>query len=235
MKSKTLILMVVAIGCGLAASYMTSRVIADRNSKEGDDEKISVLVAKHNLTLGHMVKEPEKDFEFKAFTKGEEPKKALRDLEQVKDKVLNKPITAEQFVTLDDLNDRSQAGLPAVMQKGMRAWSLKVSSDTTSGGFVLPNTHVDVVCVVRAREGETWSKTILQNVLVLAVDTMNQRPDDKQAVISSTVTLEVTPAQAEKLSLATEMGDAAIGTPSVRRRGKDRDVAGAAEGHPAQQ
>ena len=36
MKSKTMILMAVAIGCGLVASYMTSRVIAERGSKDGD-------------------------------------------------------------------------------------------------------------------------------------------------------------------------------------------------------
>ena len=41
MKPKTLILMVVAITCGLGASYMTSRLLADRQPDDG--EKISVL------------------------------------------------------------------------------------------------------------------------------------------------------------------------------------------------
>ncbi len=50
------------------------------------------------------------------------------------------------------------------------------------------------------------SKIILQNILVLAVDQTQVRPDDKQAVVANTVTVEVTPAQAEALSLATELG-----------------------------
>ena len=51
MKPKTIILMVVAIVCGLAASYMTSRLLADR-SKPEVEEKITVLVASKSLPLG---------------------------------------------------------------------------------------------------------------------------------------------------------------------------------------
>src|SRR5437667_10236014 len=91
MKPKTLILMVVAVGCGLAASYMTSRVIAERGNANADEEKVKVLVAKQNLAMGTLIKDPEKYFEEKAFTKGEEPKRALRDFGLLKDRMLNKP------------------------------------------------------------------------------------------------------------------------------------------------
>jgi pilus assembly protein CpaB len=204
MKSKTLILMVVAIGCGLAASYMTSRLIADRQTPVEED-KVSILVAKQNLSLGLFVKDPERYFEWKEFTQGQEPRKAIRNFEEIKDKRLNKPLSAEQFVTADDLDDKGTIGLPGQMPKGMRAVALKVNVDTSVGGFVLPNNRVDIVCVVRRGE-DVQSKIILQNVLVLAVDQTSQRPEDKLATVSSTVTVLVTPAQAEKLSLATETG-----------------------------
>ena len=203
MKSKTVILMIVAIVCGLAASYMTSRVIADR--KDTDDEKITVLVAKQNLAMGTMITDAEKYFEEKPFTKGEEPKKAIRDFAQIKDHRLNKPLSAEQFVTPDDLTDRGQDSLSGLMRKGMRAVGIKVNVDDIAGGFVLPQTRVDIVSVLRQGD-QQYSKIILQNVLVLAVDTLSQRPDDRQAIVSNTVTVEVTPAEAEKLSLATELG-----------------------------
>jgi len=203
MKSKTLILMIVAIVCGLAASYMTSRVIADR--KDSDEEKITVLVAKQNIAMGTMIEDPAKLFEEKLFTKGEEPRKAIREFEQLKDHRLNKPLSAEQFVTPDDLTDRGQDSLSGLMRKGMRAVGLKVNVDDIAGGFVLPQTRVDIVSVVKRGEHQ-FSKIILQNVLVLAVDTLSQRPDDKQAIVSNTVTVEVTPAEAERLALATELG-----------------------------
>jgi pilus assembly protein CpaB len=205
MKPKTLILMVVAIGCGLAASYMTSRVIAER-SNVPVEEKVTVLVARNNISMGTLVKDPEKLFEEKQFTKGQEPKKALRSLDAVRDRMLNKPLSSEQFVTADDLMDKNQGGLSSQMPKGMRAVGIKVNVDTSVGGFMLPNSRVDIVHVMRGGDGGTLSKIILQNVLVLAVDTINIRPDDKSAVVASTVTVAVTPEQAEKLSLATETG-----------------------------
>jgi Flp pilus assembly protein CpaB len=56
------------------------------------------------------------------------------------------------------------------------------------------------------RGDEMFSKIILQNILVLAVDQMQTRPDDKPTLVGATVVVQVTPAQAETLSLATEMG-----------------------------
>ena len=61
MKSKTMILMVVAIGCGLAASYMTSRLLAERaDSKDQEQEKVTIVVAKQNLSMGTLIKDPER-------------------------------------------------------------------------------------------------------------------------------------------------------------------------------
>ncbi|HMF13263.1 MAG TPA: RcpC/CpaB family pilus assembly protein, partial [Gemmataceae bacterium] len=52
--------------------------------------------------------------------------------------------------------------------------------------------------------------TILQNMLVLAVDTVDQRDVEKKAIISSNVTLAVTPEEASALRLAQQMGELAL-------------------------
>lgn len=222
MRPKTLILMVVAIACGLVASFMTQRAISNRQPQEmAPEEKVAVLVARYNLAQGISTKDPEKHFTVKLFTKGEEPKKAIRALyepsqaldevavklyEQVKDRRLNKPLVAEQFVSAEDLLEQQNAGLAAVMARGMRALGVKVDTSAVAGGFVLPNSRVDVVWVQRRGENDSTARVLLQNVLVLAVGTVSQRPEDKQALLENTVTLAVTPEQAEKLSLASEMG-----------------------------
>jgi pilus assembly protein CpaB len=202
MKSKTVILMVVAIACGLVASYLTSRVIAERG-EEKEIEKVAVLVAKKNITMGTLIKEPEKFFEQKPFTKGEEPKRALRDFEEVKGHRLNKSLTAEQFVTGEDLIDKEK-DLP--LEKGMRAVALNVNAQSMVGGFVLPLSHIDIVSVIPEPNGETKSRTILQNVLVLAVDQIASRDNDKTAYVANTVTVQVTPEQAQQLALAQRLG-----------------------------
>ena len=207
MKPKTLILMFVAIGCGLVASYMTSRVIAERSEKDtAEQEKVAILVAKDKIPMAVLFKEPEKYFEEKLYVKGEEPKKAIRTFDMLKDKRLNKPLGAEQFVTEDDLDSREKDGLSAKIQKGMRAYSIKTNVDSVAGGFILPNNRVDIVSVVRRSDAETSSKIILQNILILAVDANSVKPEDKQNIVASTVTVEVTPQQSEKLALASEQG-----------------------------
>jgi len=220
MKSKTVILMIVAVSCGLAASYMTSRVIA-KHRAQTEVEKVSVLVARKNLSLGILIHEPEKYFEEKQFTKGEEPKKAIRNLDELKDRRLNKALSAEQFVTADDLWDKDKDGLSGQMKPGMRAVGLNVNAQSMVGGFVLPHTHVDILSVITNTKGETLSKIILQNLLVLAVDQSPNRPEDgKQAVVGSTVTVQVTPEQAERLSLAQRMGTISL----IRRSFDDNNV-----------
>jgi pilus assembly protein CpaB len=204
-KPKTIILMVVAVACGLVASYLTSRMLAQNNSG-GDDEKVKVLVAKQKIPMGTRLKEPEKFFVEKEFTKGEEPKKAFTSYDQLKDKILNKTIGAEVQVTPDDLMTKEEAGLSADIPAGWRAVAIQVKSDTSVGGFIIPRSHVDIVSTVHGESGPV-AKTLLQDVLVLAVDQKHAREGDGAAILASTVTVQVKPDDAEKLSLAAQLGE----------------------------
>jgi hypothetical protein len=72
--------------------------------------------------------------------------------------------------------------------------------------FILPHSRVDVLCTTRTDVGPL-TRTILQDVLVLAVDTTKVREGDKNAIPASTCTLQVKPDDAERLSLAVSMGE----------------------------
>jgi pilus assembly protein CpaB len=208
MKPKTMVLMAVAVVCGLGASYMTSRLLAERKDEVPQEvEKVKVLVAKKNVPQGTYIKEPTDWFVEKEFTLGEEPKKAVRTFDELKDKVVSKPLSTEQWVIADDLLRKDQVGMQRVLPKGMRALTIKVSVDTVVGGFVQPNSRVDVINTVGAADEKAYSQTILQNMLVLAVDTLDQRDIEKKAIISSNVTLAVTPDEAQTLALAQKMGE----------------------------
>lgn len=89
---------------------------------------------------------------------------------------------------------------------GMRAVAVATNEVVGVGGFVKPGLHLDVIGVSQA--GLHWeSETIAQNVPVLAIsqDDAN-RKDDNSARVASSVTLLVTPQQAEAISLASEKG-----------------------------
>src|SRR5262245_54243608 len=202
MKSKTLILMVVAVACGLVASYLTSRMLAQQNNNAQTDlETVKVLVARTKIQQGTRIKEPEKWFVEKEFVKGTEPKKAFTTYEQLKDKVLNKTIGAEVHVTADDVMKKGDEDLSADLPKGTRAMAIRCSTDQASGGFILPRSHVDIIYKTTTDQGPV-AQTLLQDMLVLAVDMKDGRDEGQRAMQMGFVTLQVTPEQAEILTLA---------------------------------
>lgn len=94
-------------------------------------------------------------------------------------------------------------GLAAAIPIGMRAMAVRVSAAGAVGGFVLPNSRVDVVHVQR-RGQDVIPKTILRDIRVLAIDVGIQDRDNV------TVTLAVTPAEATELSLAATTGSLSL-------------------------
>jgi pilus assembly protein CpaB len=63
-----------------------------------------------------------------------------------------------------------QGYLSAVLEQGKRGISISVSAEAASGGFIVPNDHVDVVLTRSTANGQL-SQTLLENVRVLAINT----------------------------------------------------------------
>lgn len=120
----------------------------------------------------------------------------------------------------------------AMLDKGMRAVAIPVKADTMAGGFVSPGDFVDVILTYsisvdrgdQSEESSSFvkshaSETILKNVRVMAVDQEASREEEK-AKIARTVTLAVDTKGAEKVALASEMGDLTL---ALRGIGDDKD------------
>lgn len=204
MKPKTMILMVVAVGCGLGASYMTSRLLAERNNKPQEVPTVPVLVAKARVPGWQVIKDPEKVFEIKEFPADVAPKKALGSFAEIKDQRLNKPIDEGKPVAMDDVLTNEQSDVASMLLPGQRATAIKVSAESLAGGFILPKSRVDVVCTTRGNESS--ARIVLQNMLVLAVDTQHQRNSEQYSILGQTVTLAASPEEATKLALAADIG-----------------------------
>ncbi len=100
-------------------------------------------------------------------------------------------------------------GLPPVISPGMRALSVRVNDVVGVAGYVLPGTYVDVVATASPsnRPQEMTSKIVLSNVRVLTAGTrLEQDTEDGKPLQVTVVTLMVTPAQAERLTLASNEG-----------------------------
>ncbi len=94
--------------------------------------------------------------------------------------------------------------LAALLKPGMRAITVPVNEVVGVAGFLLPGNHVDVV-EARMNGQRAVTKTVLQNLLVLAVDQTDSHKKNGPVVVHA-VTLEVTPPQADVLVKAMTEG-----------------------------
>jgi len=102
-----------------------------------------------------------------------------------------------------------RASLAAVIDPGMKALTVRVNDVNGVAGFVLPGERVDVLLTRNLDKEESWADVLLQNVKVLAADQSADDRTDKPSVVKA-VTLEVSTAQAQRLALASSLGNLSL-------------------------
>src|SRR5215510_5143011 len=119
-------------------------------------------------------------------------------------RVLIYAVEAKEPVLKHDLAPTGSFGLAAKIPDGMRATSVKTNEVMNVAGFIFPGSRVDVQITLRSdnNAASTTTRTVLQNVQVLAAGPrMDPDPNGKPENVS-VVTLLVTPEESEKLALA---------------------------------
>jgi pilus assembly protein CpaB len=179
-----------------------------------------VLVAQRALPTGTIITADALSFQDwpQALVKDAYYIEGQADMSKLLGTVVRFPITAGQPLTQGALVAPGDRGfLAAALGPGMRAITIPVSDTTGVGGFVFPGDRVDLVLtqsVPNAGDRELKaSETILRNLRVLATDqaTSTETVEGKSVVKSSrTVTLEVTPRIAEKISVAATVGELSL-------------------------
>ena len=150
------------------------------------------------------------------------------------DSVVRQPIQAGEPVLMSKVFKSDGPGFMAgMLDKGMRAVSVPVTEDTGVAGFILPGDRVDILIVhTKGKDAirktspkpkvttggevikplnvlDAMTETILQDIHVLAVDQVVGKPEGN-ALPGKTVTLQLTPKQAEILITGRAMGQIAL-------------------------
>ncbi|HTE76027.1 MAG TPA: Flp pilus assembly protein CpaB [Xanthobacteraceae bacterium] len=121
--------------------------------------------------------------------------------------IIRNRMAAGEPIREENFTPRHAGYLATVLPSGKRAMAVRISAESTAGGFILPNDRVDVL----HSDGKSpVSHTILSNVRVLAIDQVvddaNKNDTSKANVIGKTATLELDPSQAEILTAAQAAG-----------------------------
>ena len=201
MKITRAMLMILA---SLLAGGVAVWLAASWVSQQASENSVKVVVATTAIEAGAPI--APQSITLSNWPKGHVPAGAFTDLKKLSGRVSNTPIyTGEAILAAKLAPEGTSGGLSATIQPSKRAITLQVNEIVGVAGYIRPGSLVDVI--VNSREGETRpvSKIILEKILVLAAAQDDKRDQTKPKVVS-TVTLEVTPEQAEKIDLARNIG-----------------------------
>ena len=110
--------------------------------------------------------------------------------------------------------------LQIVLSPGARAIAIPVSTGGASTGILYPGDHVDVILTQTFKHDPPLTRrsvgeTVVENLRVLAIDAPDPKPTPPGSSFGRTVTLEVTPEQAERINVAVELGKLSLTLRSI--------------------
>jgi pilus assembly protein CpaB len=138
------------------------------------------------------------------------PEGMFSDVTEVANRAVINNIAENEPILADNLaSSESGAGLSATIPEGMRAVSVSVNDVVGVAGFVTPGTMVDVLVTgntVGANGGSSVTRTILENIRVLAAGQKMEQDREGKPENVPVITLLVTPEDAGKLTMASTEG-----------------------------
>ena len=135
------------------------------------------------------------------------------DAGKLSGRVAIRPMSAGDVITESKLMPQNGAATGGIMTyivpQGHRAVTVAVNEVAGVAGFITPNSRVDIVLTTQrpgvADKEDNISKIILQNVPVLASGQVTEQKEGKPVIVP-TVTLDLTPDDAEKLIVGAKKG-----------------------------
>ena len=239
MRPSSIIMLVVALVLGISAALLSKIWLQAQVSQPQIAEAApkvdmgTVVLAAKSLRFGNRLSKRslvEVEWPTKAIPKGAFIK--ISDVVNGKDRrvVLSSIEANEPVLSWKITGPGQRASLSALIAEDMKAVTIRVNDVLGVAGFVLPGEHVDIL-LTRTEIQEAgdrapvrknaFTDVLLQNVRVLAVD---QLADDRteEPTPAKAVTIEVTTEQAQKLMLASSVGQLAL---ALRSAGSTSDEA----------
>ena len=212
----------------LATALLVAMLLSAAMGKKSKEPVNEILVATKDLPIGTSLNSS--NAHWQKWPSGASVPGALyhgkvKD-EDWKDQKIRRALTEDEPITEGSLVRQIKGSyLAAALEPGMRAVTMDVKAASSVAGFVAPGDRVDVILTYSVRVNadtsqhqlqelvvEKASETILQNLRVLATDqdSTGGNSGERKAKISKTVTLEVTKEGAEKLALASQIGEVSL-------------------------
>ena len=171
-----------------------------------------VVAAAKPLPLGHKLGAA--DLKLITLEQADVPPGSFQKLEDVTNRALVSPVATGDLILDARLAAKGAGeGLTAVIEPGMRAVAVQVNEVSSVAGFIQPGSRVDVLYTRAFTNGDSATKTLLQNVKVIALGreispaaSATPTAAAREARPATVATLMVSQQQAEMLTLAMQRG-----------------------------
>lgn len=206
MNAKTWAPLAVAIVLGTCAALIARKSLMNSRPSGPVVKTVQVVVASAAVAPGHEL--TAEDVKLSPIPGQTLPEGMSSQTGELVGRVTLAPLVPGQPVLQGLLAPKgTSAGLQALIPSGMRAITIDVNESSSVAGLLMPGSRVDVVttAITQDNPGKSNSRLIAQDLLVLAVGQRlsGAKPDgEKDSAVSHTVTLLVTPHDAEALDLA---------------------------------
>lgn len=174
MKQKNMILVGVAVVCGLIAAFLTSQMSARSKSKAVETVKVPQAVK--DLPIGTKLKGEEINeyVKFVEVPKESAPQLFVEEIEQLKNKRVTRTMRANDVFNPQDVTSNNALNPP----EGYSVMTIRTTLEEGVAGFVLPGTRVDVLASVQLKKSQRYVVfPLFTDMLVLAVDSNASAPE----------------------------------------------------------
>lgn len=205
-RKRGIILVVLSLIMAVGAAWTANRwVLAKEAAEEGARKGTHVVAAAMAIPYGTKVEG--RHLKYVEIPEGVAPTGFFTSVDDIKGRVSTTAIGRGEILVSERFAEHEAGStLAALVGENMRAVAVRVNDVVGVAGFLLPGNRVDVLSARKENNRRAVTETILRNIKVLAVD-QTASTDTNDPVIVRSVTLEVTPTQAEALVKAKTEGD----------------------------
>jgi pilus assembly protein CpaB len=209
MKTKSMVLLAMALGCGLVAMLGVQQILS--SGEKSATDSVKVLVARQDIPAGIRIESTQVSFE--DWPKDAVPPGAVTDAAQYEDRALKVRAFPGDVIISAKLGEKGAFGLGPSIPAGMRVVTVPVNMTTTHSGMMRPGDRVDVLVTYTIRRGGGFAdmqrtKIVLEYIEVFAIDRSREGETDaaEKGTKAENLSLLVTPQQAQIVMLAKEKG-----------------------------
>jgi pilus assembly protein CpaB len=217
MRGKSILLLMVALGCGMIAAVAVSKTMMDRDSQPQTEATIEILVATREVKTANQITADSVRLE--KWPRSKVPEGAITDLAMVEGKFARQGIFPGEPILIPKLAD-SNSSLSTQIPAGHTLFNIVFDNN-----YIKPGDIVDISGIFKCNKTKrTEVKTVLREVQVFAINGISDREHDHKGGRNTVFQLLIKQNQSQALMLANNMGKLELNLRPLSSKGQLKDL-----------